>query len=251
LKNYLCNTHGERYISYCKQCKKNLCDLCELCHNKNHNFICHREISQNINIKKNLEILKFKINDLKIEIENIIKTLNDVIYNFEIFYNISKNIINNFNVKNKNYQTLINMNRLNDINENMIEDIYNIINQNAMENKIKYIVEIYRKKNIIFNEIILKYKLGKDDRLRIFGDNFVKNNKDNYKMIIDSKVFELETFLNLKNIKIKNKELKIKLKEINISSNLNQMFYECSLLSLIKDKKGWNTINVTNMSDMF
>ena len=27
-KNYLCNKHGERYISLCKECKKALCDNC-------------------------------------------------------------------------------------------------------------------------------------------------------------------------------------------------------------------------------
>ena len=47
LKNYICNIHGERYMSYCKECEKNICDICELMHNKNHNLINHRDIINN------------------------------------------------------------------------------------------------------------------------------------------------------------------------------------------------------------
>ena len=37
------------------------------------------------------------------------------------------------------------------------------------------------------NEITMKYKIGKEDKLRIFGDTFVKNNKSNFEMIINDK----------------------------------------------------------------
>ena len=52
LKNYLCKTHGEKYISFCEVCNKNLCDLCEYEHNKEHTLIHHKEIEQNSDIKK-------------------------------------------------------------------------------------------------------------------------------------------------------------------------------------------------------
>jgi len=39
MKNYLCQIHGERYMSYCEACNENLCDLCEEYHNESHNLI--------------------------------------------------------------------------------------------------------------------------------------------------------------------------------------------------------------------
>ena len=39
LRNFICKTHGESYISYCKGCNVNLCRKCELKHDKNHKLI--------------------------------------------------------------------------------------------------------------------------------------------------------------------------------------------------------------------
>jgi len=36
------------------------------------------------------------------------------------------------------------------------------------------------------NEILIKYKIGKEDKVRIFGDYFVENNKNNFEMIINN-----------------------------------------------------------------
>ena len=147
LKNYLCKTHGEKYISYCEICNQNLCDLCEYDHNKEHTLIHHKDIEKNSDIKKNLDDLGNKINELKNEIQNIENNLKIVIDSLERYYNQTKSIINNFNIKNKNYQILINMNNINNSYRNIIKDISNILNQNSMTNKVKYIEEIYDKIN--------------------------------------------------------------------------------------------------------
>ena len=42
-------------------------------------------------------------------------------------------------------------------------------------------------------------KKNKEDSIRIFGSEFVKNNKDICKMIIDNKEYELEEKFNIKN----------------------------------------------------
>ena len=61
-------------------------------------------------------------------------------------------------------------------------------NKYKNENKSEYKYKIYNKKKVTTtNEIIIKYKIGKEDNIRIFGDIFVKNNKSNFQMIINDK----------------------------------------------------------------
>ena len=100
-KNYICKTHGENYTSYCKVCNINLCRKCELKHTKNHNLINYKDILRNKNTNKNLNELRAKIDKLKNEIKYIINVFNKVLVNLELYYNISKNIINNSNIKKK------------------------------------------------------------------------------------------------------------------------------------------------------
>ena len=97
--------------------------------------------------------------------------------------------------------------------------------------------------NIIYNII-----RGKDN-IRIFGYEFVKNNKNICKMIIDNKEYEISEEYNVKNYN--ENKIKIKLKGINNVTNMNEMFYECSSLSSLPDISKWNTNNVTDMSKMF
>ena len=40
IKNYLCNEHGERFISHCKECNKDLCDNCR--YDDNHYSSYHK-----------------------------------------------------------------------------------------------------------------------------------------------------------------------------------------------------------------
>ena len=107
LKNYLCNAHGERYISYCKECNMNLCDLCEIEHNKNHKYYNLNKLMTNK--ENNINELRIKIDNLKKEINDIMDKLRKIIDNFEIYYNINNNIIKNYNLKNKNYEILMNI----------------------------------------------------------------------------------------------------------------------------------------------
>ena len=75
------------------------------------------------------------------------------------------------------------------------------------------------------NKILIKYKIGKENKVRIFGDDFVKNNKIIFQMIINDKNYELNSFYKIRNEK-ENEILKIKLKQINNVTNLCSMFEE-------------------------
>ena len=113
---------------------------------------------------------------------------------------------------------------------------------NKIENKIK---------DNKLNEITIKYKIDKDDnKIRIFGKDFIKNNKNKCKIIIEGKEEEIKEYINIdKTLKNKN-ILEIKLKEITTVTDMSYMFFHCSnLLSLLISK--WDIKNVTNMSHMF
>ena len=141
LKNYICKTHGQRYILYCKECGKNLCNLCGQEHNKSHFLINFKNFPSNGNIKLILNDLRLKINCFKNEMEKIINKITD---GMETCYKIGSNIINNYNIYNNNFQILMNLNNINNYSC-IIKDIEKIINENKIEYKLKYVNEIYEK----------------------------------------------------------------------------------------------------------
>ena len=248
-KDFLCNHHGCRYILYCKKCNKNLCDLCEF---DNHNCSFLYTIKKKDN---NIKYLKNKIDELKNEVKNINdgnKTkLNLFIDYIEQYYNFFTNLNNNYNIKSKNYYSTININNMNDYIEKIIKDIEKIINEIKNENKFSYINKICEKM-IINNVITLKYKIKNNEKIRIFGDFFVKNNKNNYQLIVNEKKCELSSFLKIEDIGKKEGDIiEIKLKQIKTAIDISFMFSECKTLINIEDISNWKTDNILNFEGMF
>ena len=103
--------------------------------------------------------------------------------------------------------------------------------------------------DLSYINIIYDINNEEGDEIDIFGYDFVKNNKNKCKMIIDNIEYEITNKYNIKNYKYNS--LNIKLKGINKISNMSSMFRGCSSLSSLSDISNWNTNNVTNMTDMF
>ena len=61
------------------------------------------------------------------------------------------------------------------------------------------------------SEINIIYDINEEDTINIFGTDFVENNKNICKMVIDNNEYEITEEYN---VKIKNNKLKIKLKGI-------------------------------------
>ena len=116
-KNYICEIHNDSYNSYCEICKMNMCMLCESEHNVDHKKILYSNIIKNIRnknkIKEDVENLKKNIEKFNNDIKSIIYILNNIINNMNIFYQINYDIINNFEIKKKNYEILKNVNEIN------------------------------------------------------------------------------------------------------------------------------------------
>ena len=98
------------------------------------------------------------------------------------------------------------------------------------------------------SEINIIYSIeGKD--INIFGSNFIENNKNICKMVIDNKEYEITNDFDVENYN--NNLLKIKLKGINKITNMSYMFSECSSLISLPDISEWDTSNINDMSHIF
>ena len=93
---------------------------------------------------------------------------------------------------------------------------------------------------------IIYHRTGK--YIKIFGHEFVINNKNKCKMIIDNNEYELTEKYNVKGY---NNKIKIILKGIDNITNMSYMFYECSSLLSLPDISNWDTNSVTDMCYMF
>ena len=112
-------------------------------------------------------------------------------------------------------------------------------------------------KNIIYvnSKVTMIYKIGNSSFTKLFSKSFVENNKENCKMLIKEKEYDISELLEFSKYNInKNNEqfLKKILTKINAENitNLSFMFAGCfSLISVYFES--FNTENVTDMCCMF
>ena len=101
------------------------------------------------------------------------------------------------------------------------------------------------------NKIILKYLKREEYRIRIFGEQFVKNNKDKLKLEIDGKIRELTEFYYNKNRGNKNEIIEISLLGFEKITNMSRMFSYCSSLLPLFDVSKMDISNVNDISEIF
>ena len=176
-------------------------------------------------------------------------------YNIGVFlYNFINEFNNCFN--NKEKSNIIENKSIANVKEksNIIENKNNINFKeklNIIENKKIENVKEKSNNNIIINnyENIITIQYRNDyGKIKLFGETFIKNNKDKCKIIFNNKEFELLSYLNIKdNIDI----IEIKLKIIKIITNMDHMFWGCTQLISIPDAYKLDTSHVTTMEEMF
>ena len=150
IKDYICFEHNETYKYYCSECKKNICSKCEPTH-KSHNISAFK--SHN---KRQLldEVYKFNndIYNLEKSINEIIEKFLDFKYKINLYKELLKDMINNYEDKNLNYQTIQNINEILNFKNCISNDILTIINESDINKKVKYIMDLYYKMNNINEE---------------------------------------------------------------------------------------------------
>ena len=100
------------------------------------------------------------------------------------------------------------------------------------------------------NESDDDYLIEEEDiKIRLFGEEFVKNNKDNCKIFINGKEEKITEFYSNKS----NEDIiKVKLIFTKKISDLSHMFNGCfSLINLPTNMSKWDISNVNNINYMF
>ena len=247
----ICSKHNNADFSYyCTKCKINLCTKCSYnCYDKGHELL-NIIYDKNNTRKKALNLL------IEIKQKLKIKNINDI---DDIFDNLK--IIENIKIVRDENNSLIKINSFNELNLQyyllffyiIIHDYMNYPNYNHIIN-ISYIC-LYLKvfDNNPLNELNLKYK-NNNNNIRILGDEFVKNNKDNCYLIINNKeMMELQKDINIMYINDNSNlyTFDIKLIKIKKITDMSYMFKDCSSLISVSDLSNWVTPDITNISYMF
>ena len=104
--------------------------------------------------------------------------------------------------------------------------------------------------DILNNYITLIYKINeKDSKIKIFGYDFVENNKENCFILYKNEKYNLCEYLSGKfNL---NDTLMIKLVGINNIKNISCMFHKCSSLFSLPDISRLKIVNICDMHYIF
>ena len=230
--------------------KKNINDLINILNKVLRNIEAYNCISNNI--LNNKEYTNYQILMNKISIHNYNQlVLNDInqiinesnnIKKFEYIYELYNKMKSKCQFLKSNYNSNINNSYNNYYNINSIDDY---IIDNIYQNNINNIN--------CKNKITISYKINQiQDKLTIFGDDFVRNNINKCSMIYLGKNCEITTSIfDVKN-KLLNNLLTIKLLGIDNISNISYMFSNCLADEIIiNDINNLNISTITNMDHMF
>ena len=260
-KFYICMEHNKNYESYCYKCKINLCSKCEEKH-KYHQIILFKKIKPSIERIEEIKRERIKIDNYKEELNELKNFFNEIcednieeINNYIKIYDYIIDSINNMS----NYESIKNI--LNFKTDKFMEEIDDFLNKNQIY-KLLNIINKYENKK---NELTIIYNNEIHGEIKLFGSEFVKNNKGNCYLLINNKKSELIEKIQFKDyfdnqylekiiiklIENKNKNKNNYLLGNNDGiTNMSNMFYECSSLLFLPDISKWNTSNITNMSNM-
>ena len=99
--------------------------------------------------------------------------------------------------------------------------------------------------------ITMIYKIEKgDDKIKIFGENFVKNNKDKCSMIYEGQNLDISEYFEIKDLKDK-EQLEIKLTDLGEVTDVSYLFELCNSLKSLPNINRLYTSKITNMCSMF
>ena len=141
----------------------------------------------------------------------------------------------------KNYETINNINNLRTKKINKEIDLF--LNENVY-NEIKLLINKY---NIEVETIIYNNNSNTNEtKIKIFGEEFVKNNKNFCYLDINNELYDLQEYVKVKD----KKKLKINLIGKNKITNLSYLFHKCNSLLNFGDILKYNTCNITNISHL-
>ena len=221
-----CTNHpDEKFIFFCEVCQKNLCNKCldNCMEHKNgiknlvydidtinkFNYINEKIKSKNqVLIDEDNNFLNFEDEEINEEKYKLIHTSDNKYFAQKLNKDINTNIENkeDFNKildEHNNSKILEEEYYFINLFTIIIYDYQNFPNKNHIEtisNIEKFVILYFGE----FNEIILKYKFEekdiKNNCVELFGEEFIKKNNEKCFLIINEKIMELNSTINLSNI---------------------------------------------------
>ena len=247
-KYFICEKHNKEFYSYCETCKKDICILCTSEHKNHKNIIYSTIISDETKIKDIKLEVDYLIPSINKRFRMIISRLDNIMKNYEVYIKFIQRILENYNLNNINYNILQNITYIESNDDDLSCGIRELVKNFNIKKFCTQMFKIYDEINK--NEIDLIYNIPNNkDKIKIFEDSFVKNNKDLCKIIYENKEYDLIEYCYCK--KVKSNKLHIKLKGVNNVSNLEYMFRECSELSYESNFSNWDTTYVFNVDHLF
>ena len=102
------------------------------------------------------------------------------------------------------------------------------------------------------NELSLLYKVPVlDDKVRLFGDVFVENNENNFKLFVNEKEFQFCDVIPKSEIEGNSNLIKVTLKETKPVTDYSFLFFKCDSLYSFLNVEKMNLSHVTNISHLF
>ena len=210
-KNYICPIHKEPYIKYCIKCNKNICFSCE--EHEKHYTIFLGDIKPNIDDKKRiLTDMKKSIDIINRTIKDMINKLNEFMKYINKYYEINNNILENYNVKKRNYQNLKNIDNIDNNNE-IFKKLKDINNNNDIKEKLNSILGIY-------NDIIQENIINKQNKMTITNNSNIKKFKMFDRDLINNKLKKIQIFIQILKGKLITLEVELSDKIENVKSKI-------------------------------
>ena len=224
-KDYICIEHNTNYTGYCHKCKKNICEKCEKEKHNKHRIDYFKKISPKDvfiqKLKTMNEDLVAKITKFNKELKELTDLINNISTNIQndlkIFLKITNNVIEDYNFKRKNYQTIQNIKNIyNSISGTEIFDKIDLFLKNSYSTaKVGYIFDMYNK---MYLETSNNLNIIEENKQRMSEAHNDKNKKEEKKKETkkekqENKNNDAESFMILKytpNLKkIKDNKMKI------------------------------------------
>ena len=237
---------GGKFVCYCLNCEKDICKKCKENEHEDHNIKDYEIIEKEDNIQELKEYIGKEINSkieekidphfIKKAKDEIIKQNQQIKENFRFDYlDFYNNNFGEFEIP--PYISLINI-ILHEINKR--EPNYSHFSNIK---SIHLFLKIQKK-----NRFIIEYKFSGKGEIKIFGTNFVNNNKINCEIVVNQEIEELKDTLTLNQDE---PNLRIILFENNTVKNMSELFNDCDRLVSISEKSKWDTKKVKYMNQMF
>ena len=253
IEKYVCNNHNKNFISYCENCKIDLCEDCVREHLKINKFDdikpYQKILPDHSEMLKKKESLKKAQTSVNKYIKSLIDNLNEIKGNLDSFIGVFFQILNKYKPDKVNYKMINNIKSINF--DKVIKDLNEInINDNLI-NKFHNTMNLYYKMKYA-SELTLIYKINKNaEKIKILGDEFVKNNFGKCKLVVKDQELDLRSSLHInKHFNKEESKVIVILKNINDIKNMKGVFSDSSL-QYAPDLSKLYTGNIEIMDEFF